>query len=146
MNVLSTRVEPEFAARVELYCKENGISPSSLLKSLLLEELDNKEPITTYYQEINSKFTETNRNLQTIGAMLAAMAEQQLILETYLEIVSANVLGQQYRGRTMPADIRTFVENMPGKMKTNRHTMEKLEKLLDDFNRSQEAAEREDQK
>jgi len=56
MSVLSTRVEPEFAARVELYCKENGISPSSLLKSLLQEELDGKEPITTYYQQINKQF------------------------------------------------------------------------------------------
>lgn len=56
MSVLSTRVEPEFAARVELYCKENGISTSSLLKSLLVEELDGKEPITTYYQEINKQF------------------------------------------------------------------------------------------
>jgi len=113
---------------------------SAVIKGLLAEKLHNEPSIVTIQRDISEKFRETDRKLQMVGAMLAAMAEQQLILETYLEIVSANVLDQQYRGRTMPADIRTFIENMPGKMKTNTETMEKLDKLICDFNKTQEGS------
>jgi antitoxin component of RelBE/YafQ-DinJ toxin-antitoxin module len=56
VTVLGTKVEEEFANKVQAYCSANGLTPSTLIRSLLEEELMNKKPITSIYSEINEKF------------------------------------------------------------------------------------------
>jgi len=46
MSVLGTKVDPEFAKKVEEYCRQNNLNPSSLIRSLLEEELAQKDKIT----------------------------------------------------------------------------------------------------
>ena len=59
--VLSTIVDEEFANAVKKYCEGNGFTPSSLLKALLEEELNNKKPLTAIYNGIDQKFNELSR-------------------------------------------------------------------------------------
>jgi len=45
MSVLGTKVDQEFAKKVEEYCRQNNLNPSSLIRSLLEEELAQKDKI-----------------------------------------------------------------------------------------------------
>jgi antitoxin component of RelBE/YafQ-DinJ toxin-antitoxin module len=53
-TVLSTKVEKELAEKVQKYCQDNGLTPSSLLKALIEEELNKRKPLTAIYNEIAS--------------------------------------------------------------------------------------------
>jgi len=53
-TVLSTKVEKEVAKKVQKYCQDNGLTPSSLLKALIEEELNKRKPLTAIYNEMAS--------------------------------------------------------------------------------------------
>jgi 2-hydroxy-3-keto-5-methylthiopentenyl-1-phosphate phosphatase len=64
--VLSTIVGRGLYEKVTDYCRANNMTPSSLIKMLLEEELTNKKSLTTIYNEIGEKFGEIERILKTI--------------------------------------------------------------------------------
>jgi antitoxin component of RelBE/YafQ-DinJ toxin-antitoxin module len=65
-TVLGTRVSREFAEKVNAYCKGNGLTPSELIKSLLEEELLNREPLTSVYDNINKRFAQLDHKLRQL--------------------------------------------------------------------------------
>jgi DNA-binding transcriptional MocR family regulator len=80
--VLGTKVEKEFAEKVQKYCEGNGLNPSSLIRALLEEELNRKKPLTEIYNEIMQQFSA----LQTLTLMT---------LETLLELSIEHAIEQK---------------------------------------------------
>ena len=108
MTIVSANIEDSLAYELETFCKASGLTMSAVIKGLLAEKLHNEPSIVTIQRDISEKFIETDRKLQTIGAILTAMMEQELILETFLQILTVHNLEEKYRGRTMPEDFKIF--------------------------------------
>jgi len=83
---LGTRLEKDFAEKVWKYCEENGLTPSSLIKALLEEELTKKKPITQIYVDMAKIFEDVYKKFEHTASALEHL--KNLIEIHYEEIKS----------------------------------------------------------
>jgi DNA-binding transcriptional MocR family regulator len=97
--VLGTKVEKEFAEKVQKYCEGNGLNPSSLIRALLEEELNRRKPLTEIYNEIMQQFSALQTlTLMTLETLLELSIEHAIEQKNQLTIAFKGQIPAEYLG------------------------------------------------
>jgi hypothetical protein len=166
MSVLGTKVDPEFAKKVEEYCRQNNLNPSSLIRSLLEEELAQKDKITEkgrkqFLGMMREKGLVTkiaNRSEQTepliqgltlekkmlgLAILLSANVEETILTRCFVLGLARVVNLQHFKGRLNSPEAISDFALLDRAVKSSEQDFDAAEKLRSSL---QEAAEREGQK
>jgi len=122
--VLSTKAEKEFATRVMEYCKSNNLTPSSLIRALLEEEITAKKPITTIYMEINEKFLQIAKEVEYL---------RQSLGETSKDTAEAlKLISEEFKSINGRLELITkCINDIYGKFDVTAEAIRKLSKLIE---------------
>jgi hypothetical protein len=128
--VLSTKVDKEFAEKVQKYCEGNGFTPSSLIRALLEEEINGKKPITDIYDDIEGwLYAILWRNLEILEFLIHSSLVNAYWIKTQTLVF--------YKG-LIPADqlqnlkkLDAYIEHLESDLETIRKEKEALKPLLD---------------
>jgi len=109
MAIISANISDELALQVQSYCDETGITPSSLIKSLLKEKISHQPSLTTIYEDIHSRFNEIETKFFATHATLECLAARTLQIYIATLEQSENSLRLFFSGKPMPADVLTHL-------------------------------------
>lgn len=122
-QVLSTKVEQNFAQQVEKYCESNGLTPSSLIRSLLEEELNKKTSITSIYADIAKRLKKIDSYYQTSYSMHLELMDRSISTELLF-------IGYVLKDKNMPMPIKRRLERM---MEQDRRDLANVREKLEEF-------------
>jgi hypothetical protein len=133
--VLSTIVERELYEKVLNHCQNNSLTPSSLIRDLLIQEINGRQSLTSIYNDIKTIYNEMVKWLKTLQ-------KQNLeILENVLHTQLINAIWMKtwfeeriltYKGH-IPSDkleelkeIDGYIENLKGDLERIRQAKENV--------------------
>lgn len=96
------------------YCNRNGLTPSSLIKSLLQEEIEKRPPITSIYERIEENRSKIEENIQALI---------KLNLEVLYQTATSNFLLVNY---IMDEMLNRFKGNIPTQHIKTFNTLKKI--------------------
>jgi len=105
---LGTKVDEAFAVKVQEYCQKNGFTPSTLIRSLLEEELLSKKPLTSIYHDIEERFDKLERFFYAIQAQNLEILETSLEMSLFQMVYIKTQYIIAYKGKIPAESLKDF--------------------------------------
>ena len=165
MSVLGTKVDPEFAEKVEEYCRQNNLNPSSLIRSLLEEELAQKDKITEkgrkqflgmmrekgLVTKIANRPEQTEPLIQALAlekkvldlAILVCVGIEETVLTRCFVLGLARVVNlEHFKGRLNSEEAISDFALLDKAIRSSQEDLEAAEKLSDSLKKAADQGEK----
>jgi antitoxin component of RelBE/YafQ-DinJ toxin-antitoxin module len=126
--VLGTKVESSFAQRVEKYCQEMGITPSSLIRTLLQEEMQERAKLCRAFETVREEPPKTlndgladfvkqgqqtlERRILALEFLVCAAIEEVMFTQGSCLKLESYAHLQRYKGALASPEAQKAFENL----------------------------------
>jgi hypothetical protein len=125
--VLSTIVERELYEKILSHCANNSLTPSSLIRDLLIQEVNGKQSLTTIYNEIMKQFLALQElTLMSLETVLELSIEHTIEHKNRLTIAFQGRIPTEYLDVFQGLD--RYLETLGKRLKDVRERLDILRK------------------